>query len=116
MKKLTPNIYHTKSGLYFSFLSEEVVAAKGLADDVILGMKQEAFIAKEKWIYLVDQRVSNSNNAAGHDIIGAFEVKDQKIINFKPNDNYQHCSQDGFINFGEALNPVFYSYLLQRAS
>jgi hypothetical protein len=70
------------------------------------GLIAEARRQGNGWVYIVDQRTRTPNGAVPpEDIVGAFEVKDGRVLadSYRPNPKHMILSPDGFFRLGEEL-------------
>ena len=88
----------------FNFIETEAINEPSLIT--------EAKKQNNGWVYIIDQRTPTpEGEVPPSDIMGAFEVTNGNLGNFKANQNYQLKSDNGFTNFGEALNIKMNAYL-----
>jgi len=69
---------------------------------------------KNGWIYIIDKRCKDPNGQVlSHDIIGAFEIKNSKVITYKANKNHHIYTKNGFFilpkNIEEKLGEIILS-------
>lgn len=73
----------------------------------------------EGWVYVIDQRTSNpTGDVPNEDVIGAFEVKNGKVVDgtYVANKNHRILSTRGFFDLGAELYELLLAELRERNS
>jgi hypothetical protein len=97
----------TPNKLFVNFMQQ--IIANNAPNDLLL--QEEATKQQEGWIYIIDGRESETEDPSSEDIIGAFEVKDGRIIvdSYYPNENYNIFGKRGLFQ----LSPFLSTALLE---
>lgn len=99
------NINNFRNNKAFIDFMHNIISVEALKDQSI---HESAAQQNNGWLYIIDERMSLEfgGEISPEDIIGAFEVKDGKIVSnsYQPNASYSVFSENGFIQLPHSLH------------
>ena len=92
------------NSVFVAFL-QDVVRRRGAEDPELI---ISARMRKEGMGLMLDRRCVEKGNIEFEDLIGAFEIKDGKIVpeSYQENEHYEVVSKDGFMTLGHWLEGI----------
>jgi hypothetical protein len=110
---ITPSAF-ARNRVFVDFM-HQVIARRG---PELPGLIAEARRQDDGWVYVIDQRTRTPQGAVPpEDIVGAFEVKDGRIVpgSYRPSPKHMLLSSDGFFRLGSELQPSLLEELVLLA-
>jgi hypothetical protein len=97
----------------FIDLLQNVVGSEALKDPEL---QTAAIKQKQGYIYIIDRRVADSleEETSSEDILGAFEIKDGRIVanSYQPNENYLIFGNNGLMQLPASLHESLITALI----